>query len=67
MESDTEIVRCVVTGETAKAYQLRDADDPSRESYFPKSQVSFQRRNIKTGAAEAVIPMWLLESKGWNS
>lgn len=67
MESENDIVRCVVTGETEKAYKMRDKEDPSRESFFPKSQISFQRRNLKTGEAEAVIPVWLLESKGWNS
>ena len=65
--SEIEIVRCGVIGETEKAYLLRDADNPDREAYFPKSHVSFLKRNIKTGEATAEIPLWLLNSKGWNN
>jgi len=66
MSQETEIVRCQVIRETAAAYLLRDRDEITREAYFPKSQVSFQRRNIKTGEATAEIPLWLLTEKGWN-
>lgn len=65
MSTPTDIVQCTVMRETAKAYLLRDADQPSREAYFPKSQVSFSRRNIHTGEAVAVIPLWLLKEKNW--
>lgn len=64
--SDTEKVPCKVLKETDKAFFLQDDFDTSRKAYFPKSQVSFERRNMKTGIAVAVIPLWLLEAKGWN-
>lgn len=64
--SELDVVRCVVVRETEKAWLLRDADDPERESWFPKSQVSFRMRNVRTGAATAEIPLWLLEKNGWN-
>lgn len=67
MGEELETVRCTVIRETVAAYLLRDHEDQSRESYFPKSQVSFSRRNIKTGEATAEIPLWLLNSKGWNA
>lgn len=66
MNPDLEIVKCTVLRETDKAYLLRDRDNPEREAYFPKSQVSFQMRNVHTGVATAEIPLWLLNSKGWN-
>lgn len=67
MNSSIETVRCIIVRETAAAYFLRDQEEPTREAYFPKSQVSFARRNIKTGEAVAEIPLWLLDAKGWNS
>ena len=67
MEAELETVHCQVIRETPAAYLLRDNAEPTREAYFPKSQVSFRRRNIKTGAATAEIPLWLLDKKGWNS
>lgn len=67
MSSTIETVPCIVLRETAAAYLLRDQEDETREAYFPKSQVSFARRNIKTGEAVAEIPLWLLNTKGWNS
>ena len=66
MNSSLETVRCKVIRETAAAFLLRDADE-EREAYFPKSQVSFTRRNVITGEATAEIPLWLLTAKGWNS
>lgn len=36
-----------------------------QKALFPKSQVSFKRRNVKTGAALAEIPVWLLKDRGW--
>lgn len=63
---ETDKVRCVVVGETAKAYSLRDGNDETRVAWFPKSEISFERRNIITGVAVAEIPLWLLEAKGWN-
>jgi len=67
MNDAIEIIRCEVVRETDKAYLLRDREDAGRSAFFPKSQVSFQRRNIKTGEAVAEIPLWLLTEKGWNS
>ena len=65
LNPELETVLCHVIRETEKAYLLQDDDCPERQSYFPKSQVSFARRNIKTGAATAEIPLWLLAEKGW--
>lgn len=65
-DAAVEVVRCAVVRETEKAYLLRDSDAPERESWFPKSQVSFRQRNVKTGVATAEIPLWLLERNGWN-
>lgn len=66
MKDHLETVRCLVIRETAAAYLLQDREEPSRQAFFPKSQISFQRRNIKTGDATAEIPLWLLTEKGWN-
>lgn len=65
-EVEVEKVECKVIGETAKAYQLQDGNDDSRKTWFPKSQVSFARRNVKTGDAVAEIPAWLLKKEGWD-
>jgi hypothetical protein len=67
MKDSIEKVNVVVTGETMKAYEFRDGDNPDRIAWFPKSEVSFSRRNINTGVAVAEIPMWLLKAKGWDS
>lgn len=37
-----------------------------RAAWFPKSEVSFKRRNVITGKAVAEIPMWLLKDRGWD-
>lgn len=63
---ETDDVRCVVIRETEKAWYLQDKDNEDRCDYFPKSQVTFKRRNAITGEAVAEIPLWLLENKGWN-
>lgn len=62
--SETDDVVCKVVDETDKAYQL-ETDGGYRE-WFPKSQISFKRRNVKTGEAVAEIPLWLLTAKGWD-
>jgi hypothetical protein len=67
VSNELETVRCTVMRESDAAFLLRDADDETREAWFPKSQVSFKMRNMKTGKATAEIPLWLLEKKGWNS
>lgn len=67
MPSNIEKIQCQVIRETGGAYLLQDHQDPERQDYFPKSQVSFTRRNINTGEAIAEIPLWLLDAKGWNS
>jgi hypothetical protein len=66
MEPETDTISCQVIRESEKAYLIRDPDD-TREAWFPKSEVSFSRRNVKTGAATAIIPLWLLDAKNWNS
>lgn len=65
-DTETDTVKCTVISESDKAYQLKDSNDETRIAWFPKSEVCFERRNIKTGAAVAEIPLWLLEAKGWN-
>lgn len=67
MDPETDTIRCFVMRETAAAYLLRDRDEPGREAFFPKSQVSFKYRNLKTLEATVEAPLWLLEAKGWNS
>jgi len=62
--NDTEEVRVIIIKETEKAFQFKKKDSELIE-WFPKSQVSFARRNVKTGEATAEIPEWLLEAKGW--
>lgn len=67
MSEQLELVNCLVLRETHAAFLLRDRNEPDREAFFPKSEVSFSRRNIKTGEATAEIPLWLLTAKGWNA
>jgi len=62
-----EAVAVRILRETDKAYELQEHDDVARIAWFPKSQVSFKRRNIHTGHATAEIPLWLLREKGWDS
>lgn len=52
-----------VLEEREKAYLL--LNEEGKEDWFPKSQVSFERRNVKTQEGTAIIPDWLLENKGW--
>ncbi len=63
---ELETVTVTILRETPAAWLMRDHNDPEREAYFPKSQVSFKRRNVQTGEAVAEIPLWLLKSKGWD-
>lgn len=60
---ETDIIKVTVVKETPKAFLLSEGE---KEAWFPKSQVSFQRRNIKTGEAVAEIPLWLIEKNNWN-
>lgn len=64
--SETDKIQCTVVRETEKAFLLRDGSNPERESWFPKSEVFFHMRNVKTGKATADVPLWLLKAKGWN-
>ena len=61
---DTEPTPVIIIKETDKAYQFKKKGTELTE-WFPKSQISFARRNVKTGEATAEIPDWLLEAKGW--
>ena len=63
MEPETDEVNCTVLGETPLAWLL---GCNGVTGYFPKKEVSFARRNIKTGDAVAVIPVWLLAARGWD-
>ena len=62
---NTETINCTVVSETEKAVRLRDSNDDSRTAWFPKSHVSFTRRNIKSGEATAEVSEWVLREKGW--
>lgn len=65
--TETDKVAVTVTASTGKAFRLRDNASPEREDWFPASEISFDRRNVKTGDALAEIPLWLLKAKGWDS
>lgn len=67
-------VEVKVIRETERSYLFEDIEwsqlashDGDAEAFFPKSQVHFARRNVKTGLAAAMIPGWLLIEKGWRS
>ncbi len=45
-----------------KQYQLQSG---TKIAWFPKSEVTFTKRNIKTGVATAEIPTWLLKDREW--
>lgn len=64
--SDVEPVAVTVIKESAKAFFLHDKDEMGADAWFPKSQISFETRNINTGDAIAEIPAWLLKEKGWS-
>lgn len=64
--TETDKVAVTVTASTGKAYRLRDNNATEREDWFPAGEISFNRRNVKTGDAVAEIPLWLLKAKGWN-
>jgi len=66
-DPETDKVKVTVVEESAKAYKLRDNENPDREAWFPKAEISFERKNVRTGDALAVIPLWLLKSKDWNA
>lgn len=65
LKDEIDPVAVRVVKETEKAYFLRDKDEMGEDAWFPKSQISFERRNTKTGDAIAEIPNWLLKEKGW--
>lgn len=66
MDDETDTVVCWILEEREKSFKLRDDNDFEREAFFPKSQINFDRRNVKTGRAVAQIPVWLLKEKGWD-
>lgn len=53
----TDTVPVEVIRETDDAYLLKDEE--SNQSWFPKQHVT-----VRNGLA--VIPLWLLDQKGWN-
>ena len=60
-EPDTTKIPVTIKDETQKAYLL--VNHGGSEEWFPKSEVHFSYRNGTE--ANAVIPDWLLEKKGW--
>lgn len=66
---ETDKVKVRVMDDRDKSYlfeEMRDDGMPPKRDFFPKSEVTFDRRNVKTGEAVAIIPLWLLERKGWD-
>ena len=63
MSSELEPVAVEVVEERDASYLFRNED--GKEAFFPKSETSFKQRNLKTGKAVALVPLWLLEKKGW--
>lgn len=63
-EPETDTVHVTILDETEKAFRFRN--DNGDESWFPKSEVTFNSRNVKTYKAVAVIPIWLLEKNCWE-
>lgn len=61
--SELEPVEVIVLEDREKSYKFQAQGKP--DAFFPKSEVSFKSRNVKTGKAVAMIPLWLLEKKGW--
>ena len=59
----TDNVKVTVVKETEKAYFFEDEE--GKTGWFPKSEVSFASRNVKTLKAVAIIPLWLLNEKDW--
>lgn len=64
-DPETADVEVLIMKESDKAFLLQSIEEPEKESWFPKSEVVFNYRNIKTGKATANIPIWLLAAKGW--
>ena len=62
-EPQLEPVEVTVKEEREKSYLFSAEGKP--DTFFPKSEVSFKRRNVNTQEAIALIPLWLLEKKGW--
>ena len=63
MNPELETINVTISRETEKAFLMKN--DEGAEAWFPKSQVSFKRRNVKTGEAVAEIPVWLLDKNDW--
>jgi len=62
---ETDDVPVIVLEEREKCYYFQEKEG-DKKAFFPKSQITFKYRNIKTLQAVAVIPLWLLKEKGWN-
>lgn len=58
-------VEMVPSRETEASWFFVAKDDKTKAAHFPKSQVSFTRRSVKTLDAIANIPDWLLNQRGW--
>jgi hypothetical protein len=62
-DDDDSVVSVLIIDETEKAYLFHNE---GKQEWFPKSEVHFESRNIKTGKARAIIPDWLMQKKGWE-
>lgn len=61
---ETDSIPVTVVREVGQCYLLKRKSD-GKEDLFPKSEVSFSRRNTVTGDAVADIPTWLLTKRSW--
>lgn len=63
-EPETEPVEVIIDSskETDKAYHFTHPEHG--EAFFPKSEVTFKSK-LPSGVAIAIIPIWLLDKKGW--
>ena len=63
INDDESTVSVTILDETEKAYLFLHG---TQQAWFPKSEVYFESRNLKTCKAIAIIPDWLLQKKGWE-
>ena len=61
--TELEPVAVTVVEDREASYLFQHED--GRQAYFPKSETTFKQRNVKTGKAVALVPIWLLEKRGW--
>ena len=63
MQGETQEIYGHITDSTDHAWLIRHKD--GKECWFPKDDVEFTRRNMRTGACAAVVSITQLEIEGW--